>query len=409
MPAGSRSGPEFITIEPTGGITDVDQFNSILISGGGKQQIYLRDVATVRRGYVEPQTSLIRYDGQPAIGLGISTVSGGNVVKMGKALERRVAELQSKLPVGIEAGMVSVQSQAVETAVNGFLISLLEAVVIVIVVLLFFMGLRSGLLIGFVLFLTIAGTFIFMAPMQVALERISLGALIIALGMLVDNAIVVVDGVLVRLQKGIDAKQGAIEVVGQTAIPLLGATVIAILAFAAIGTSEDSTGEFCRSLYQVVLVSLLLSWVTAVTVTPLLCVMFLKPPASGEARRIPTTAGFTAVTSVFCAAPSAARRSPWRGRRTVFRQPLGFRLRRAEFLPALDTAAVHGGSVAAAGHPYRRDHAHRRVGGAVPARVKGCQPRDVAGRQGRVAVPADLHAGKTEQRLRPVAGGCRVD
>ena len=116
-----KVGPEFITIEPTGGITDVDQFNSILISGGSKQQIYLRDVAKVRRGYVEPQTSLIRYDGQPAIGLGISTLSGGNVVRMGKALERRVAELQSKLPVGIQAGMVSVQSQAVETAVNGFL------------------------------------------------------------------------------------------------------------------------------------------------------------------------------------------------------------------------------------------------------------------------------------------------
>jgi multidrug efflux pump subunit AcrB len=287
-----KVGPEFITIEPTGGITDVDQFNSILISGGRQQQIYLRDVAKVRRGYVEPQTSLIRYDGQPAIGLGISTLSGGNVVRMGKALERRVAELQSKLPVGIQAGMVSVQSEAVETAVNGFLLSLLAAVVIVIIVLLFFMGLRSGLLIGFVLFLTIAGTFIFMAPMHVALERISLGALIIALGMLVDNAIVVVDGVLVRLQKGIDAKQGAIEVVKQTAIPLLGATVIAILAFAAIGTSEDRTGEFTRSLYQVVLVSLLLSWVTAVTVTPLLCVMFLKKPAGGEPGEDPYGGGF---------------------------------------------------------------------------------------------------------------------
>ena len=138
------------------------------------------------------------------------------------------------------------------------MLSLLEAVAIVIIVLLFFMGVRSGMLIGFVLLLTIAGTFIFLSPMQVALERISLGALIIALGMLVDNAIVVVDGVLVRLEKGEDAKHAAIEVVKQTAIPLLGATIIAILAFAAIGTSDDNTGEFCRSLYQVVLVSLLL-------------------------------------------------------------------------------------------------------------------------------------------------------
>ena len=275
-------GPEFITISPTGGVTTVEQFESILISGGGEQQIYLRDIATVRRGYVEPQNFKLRYDGQPAIGLGISTVSGGNVVKMGEALSARMEELKALVPLGIEFGKISIQSEAVSVAINGFVISLLEAVVIVIVVLLFFMGLRSGLLIGFVLLLTITGTFIFMAPMEVALERISLGALIIALGMLVDNAIVVVDGVLVRLEKGSDAKQAAIDVVKQTAVPLLGATIIAILAFAAIGTSDDNTGEFCRSLFQVVLVSLLLSWVTAVTVTPLLCVMFLKKSSTGD-------------------------------------------------------------------------------------------------------------------------------
>jgi len=187
-----KVGPEFITITPTGGITAVEQFESILISGGGENQIYLRDVANVRRGYMEPQNHLIRYDGNPAIGLGISTIAGGNVVEMGAALKKRIAELRERIPVGIEAGQVSVQSDAVSVSINSFIISLLEAVGIVIVVLLFFMGLRSGILIGFVLLLTIAGTFIFMSPMLVALERISLGALIIALGMLVDNAIVVV-------------------------------------------------------------------------------------------------------------------------------------------------------------------------------------------------------------------------
>jgi multidrug efflux pump subunit AcrB len=288
-------GSEFITLNPTGEIKDVEQFGDILISGRGSEQIYLKDFATVRRGYVEPQNKLIRYDSKPAIGLGISTVSGGNVVNMGVALKKRVEELRSQMPIGIEAGLVSVQSDAVKTAISGFVISLLEAVAIVIVVLLFFMGFRSGMLIGFVLLLTIAGSFIFLSPMQVALERISLGALIIALGMLVDNAIVVVDGVLVRLQKGEDAKQAAIEVVKQTAIPLFGATVIAILAFAAIGTSDDNTGEFCRSLFQVVMVSLLLSWVTAVTVTPLLCVMFLKKPEEWAAAEDPYGGGFYAM------------------------------------------------------------------------------------------------------------------
>lgn len=294
-----KVGREFITINPTGEITKVEQFESILISGSGDQQFYLRDVATVRRGYVEPQDQLIRYDGNPAIGLGISTEPGGNVVKMGQALNERMEELWEQVPIGIEFGKTSMQSEAVTTAISGFVISLAEAVAIVIVVLLVFMGLRSGILIGFVLVLTISGTFIFMAPMEVALERISLGALIIALGMLVDNAIVVVDGVLVRLQREMEAKQAAIEVVKQTAIPLFGATIIAILAFAAIGTSDDNTGEFCRSLFQVVMVSLLLSWVTAVSVTPLLCVMFLKKPGGGAGKEDPYGGGFYAMYKGF--------------------------------------------------------------------------------------------------------------
>lgn len=294
-----KVGSKFITLNPTGGIESVEQFGAIVISEQislagfqlgtsgvksaiqGSMQIHLRDVARIWRGYVEPQDTKIRYDGMPAIGFGISTVLGGNVVTMGTALKQRVDELNTQIPIGMTAGLVSMQSEAVKIAIKGFVLSLIEAVAIVIVVLLFFMGLRSGILIGAVLVMTIAGSFVFLSPMHVALERISLGALIIALGMLVDNAIVVVDGVLVRMQKGEDAKQAAIEVVKQTAIPLFGATIIAILAFAAIGTSDDSTGEFCRSLYQVVLVSLLLSWVTAVTITPLLCVMFLKPPKEG--------------------------------------------------------------------------------------------------------------------------------
>jgi multidrug efflux pump subunit AcrB len=287
-----KVGPEFITINPTGEITSVKQFESIMLSGGSERQIYLRDVATVRRGYVEPQDQMIRYDGKVAIGMGISTIAGGNVVTMGKALEKRLIKIQEQIPLGIQLGIVSLQSGAVAKAISGFLNSLYQAVAIVIVVLLIFMGLRSGLLIGFILVITICGSFIFLESMGVALERISLGALIIALGMLVDNAIVIVDGVLIKLQKGIDAKKAASEVVKQSAIPLLGATFIAILAFAAIGTSDDSTGEFCRSLFQVVMVSLLLSWVTAVTVTPLLCVMFLKPPKSGAENTDPYGAGF---------------------------------------------------------------------------------------------------------------------
>ena len=296
-------GREYIAVNASGTFTTVQAFEELLISGGSGQQIRLRDVADVRRGYVEPPQKILRYDGNVAIGLGISTVSGGNVVVMGEAIEARLRELLAQIPLGIEFGIISLQSLAVTQAIGNFTMSLLQAVAIVVVVLLLFMGLRSGLLIGFILLVTIIGTFIFMGPWNVALERISLGALIIALGMLVDNAIVVVDGMLVRMGHGEDPEEAAKAVVGQTATPLLGATAVAIMAFAAIGTSDDSTGEFCRSLFQVVLISLGLSWVTAVTVTPVLGVMFLKvdPPKEGEASD-PYDTGFYNAYKSFLAA-----------------------------------------------------------------------------------------------------------
>jgi len=277
-------GPKLITIEPTGLFTDVKEFERLAISGvSGTSQIYLGDVADVRRGYQDPPMPILHFDGKQAVGLGISTVAGGNVVTMGEALKVRMRELMENVPVGIEFGVIAMQSDAVATSINGFLISLLQAVAIVIVVLLFFMGLRSGLLIGFILLLTICGSFIFLKSQGVILERISLGALIIALGMLVDNAIVVVDGMLINMGKGVKPRQAAIDVVGKTAMPLLGGTAIAILAFAAIGTSQDKAGEFTRSLYTVILVSLSLSWFTAVTITPFLATRFLKvkPPKEG--------------------------------------------------------------------------------------------------------------------------------
>jgi multidrug efflux pump subunit AcrB len=286
----ARVGKEFLAIDPTGTFQSVRAFGELRITGQTSgQQIYLRDVADVRRGYKDPPDKVLRYDGQTAIGFGVSTVSGGNVVDMGDALHKRILELLPQTPLGIDVGIISLQSTAVTKAINNFMMSLLEAVAIVIVVLLAFMGLRSGLLIGFILFVTIAGTFIFMGPWHVALERISLGALIIALGMLVDNAIVVVDGILVRLQRNITAEDAAREVCRQNAMPLLGATAVAIMAFGAIGLSDDSTGEFCRSLFQVVFLSLGLSWVTAMTVTPVLGVMFLKAPKvkEGEGGRDP--------------------------------------------------------------------------------------------------------------------------
>jgi len=288
-------GPSLITIAPSGIFTSVEDFERLVLSSvSGTSQIHLGDVADVRRGYQDPPSMILHFDGQPAVGLGISTVAGGNVMVMGEALKIRMAELQEQIPVGIEFGIIAMQPDAVAESINGFVVSLVQAVLIVIVVLLFFMGLRSGLLIGFILLLTICGSFIFLKSQGVILERISLGALIIALGMLVDNAIVVVDGMLINMGKGEKPRQAAIEVVGKTAIPLLGGTLIAILAFAAVGTSEDKTGEYTRSLFSVILVSLSLSWVIAVTIAPFLATRFLKvkPAKAGETTADPYDTGF---------------------------------------------------------------------------------------------------------------------
>ena len=175
------------------------------------------------------------------------------------------------------------QPVIVDVSVSGFIINVVLALIIVIVVLLFFMGVRTGLIIGTILLITVSGTVWFMNFYAIDLQRISLGALIIALGMLVDNAIVVAEGMLVRIKRGEDGTKAAREVVGSTMWALLGGTIVGIVAFAAIGLSEDSTGEFANSLFWVILISLLLSWFTAVTMTPLLCVQFLKPdPPSAQ-------------------------------------------------------------------------------------------------------------------------------
>lgn len=281
---------KFVRIHPTGELHAVEDLGEtmILAGDGSAAKIRLKDIATVRRGYQDPPDMLMRFNGKPAIGIGISTVKGGNVVTMGAAVDRRLEELRGETPIGMEVAVVSHQSKAVVAAIDGFVVSLIEAVAIVIGVLLLTMGMRSAVVIGLVLILTVLGTFIPMLLAGVMLERISLGALIIALGMLVDNAIVVVEGILVGAQSGKSREEAGIGIVRQTVWPLLGATVVAILAFAAIGASKDSSGEYCRSLFLVILYSLFLSWVLAVTVTPVLGAKLLKPPkADGSANKDP--------------------------------------------------------------------------------------------------------------------------
>ena len=277
-----RLPPEYITINPTGEFTSEQQFGDLLLTTReGGRQVFLRDVAAIRRGYVEPPRNIVRFNGERGIALGISTVLGGNVVVMGDAIREKLEQLQTQIPLGMTLNVMSLQSETVTQSIDSFLVNLAAAVVIVLVVLFLFMGVRSALIIGGILVLNIFGTFFFMGYFSITLERISLGALIIALGMLVDNAIVVVEGMKVKIEAGMDRLKAATEVVGQNAMPLLGGTVVAITAFAAIGTSDDSSGEFCRSLFTVILISLSLSWLTALTTTPLASYLMFKPKKGG--------------------------------------------------------------------------------------------------------------------------------
>ncbi|KKD00664.1 efflux RND transporter permease subunit [Photobacterium halotolerans] len=272
-----RVGDEYIRVQTTGEFQNADALGDLIIKDSGSQGlIYLRDVATIERGFKEVPDNLVSYNGKQALNLGISFVSGINVVEGGQRVMNRLAELKGQQPVGIDIGVVYSQPTEVDKSVSGFVVSLGQAVVIVIVVLLFFMGLRSGLLIGLILLLTVLATFVFMKWMAIDLQRISLGALVIALGMLVDNAIVVVEGILIGLQKGRTRLQAASDIVTQTKWPLLGATVIAVMAFAPIGLSQDSTGEYTRTLFTVLLISLMLSWFTAISLTPFFADLFFK-------------------------------------------------------------------------------------------------------------------------------------
>ena len=277
-----RVGPEYVRVSPTGEFASVEEIGDVLIGSDDKRLVYLKDIADIVRAYEEVPSKMYYVNGRPALTLGISMQSGENVVAVGERLSRRVRELADTVPVGMELTEIYNQPVEVNNSVNGFVVSVGQAVAIVIGVLLLFMGLRVGLIIGTVLLITVAGTLLIMHLNGIELQRISLGALVIALGMLVDNAIVVAEGILVRMQGGMRAAQAASETVGKTIWALLGGTVIGILAFSAIGLSPDSTGEFAGSLFYVILYSLLLSWVTAISTTPMLCALLLKPGQNSE-------------------------------------------------------------------------------------------------------------------------------
>ena len=271
-------------------VTVDDKFRSVediadmLIAGHDNDQLRIRDIADVSKGYEKVTRNAMLRDGERALGISIACSSSHDILKVGDKVEEKLGQLAERMPVGVEYNKVFFQPERVSDSLYTFLINLLESVVIVVVVLIFFMGFKSGVILGMSLAVIVFGSFLVLNGFDGTLQRVSLAAFILAMGMLVDNAIVIVDGILVDLRSGKPRAEALTSIGRKTAMPLLGATLIAILAFMPIFLSPDTSGVYVRDLFIVIAVSLLLSWLLALTHVPLMANRLLHPKVSeGEA------------------------------------------------------------------------------------------------------------------------------
>lgn len=263
------NGNDRIQLHVGSAVTDEADIRNLLISTPQGKQIRLEDVAQIERTYSEPQRNGFFVDGKPALAICLTLEENAIVPDVGKAVDRRLAEIMREVPVGMETEKIFFQPDKVNEAISSFMVNLIESVLIVILVLVFTMGFHSGIIIGFGLILTIAVSFPILLMCGTTLQRISLGAFIVAMGMLVDNAIVIMDGILIDKKRGLGPETYLYRIGQHTAMPLLGATVIAVSTFLAVYLSPDSAGEYARDLFLVLCVSLLASWILALTQVPI--------------------------------------------------------------------------------------------------------------------------------------------
>ncbi len=257
-----------LRINVDGRVTSIEDIRNLSINGFEGDRMRLSDIANVNWGDAEPARFAMMYGGDPALGIAISMESGCNVIEVGERVEKRLGELMAMVPVGVTLDKIFFQPDKVSEAINGFMINLVESVVVVVLVLMFTMGFRSGVIIGIGLLLTILATFPILYMLDGTLQRISLGAFIVAMGMLVDNAIVVQDGIIVDLQMKKGVRYALFNTAKKTAMPLLGATSIAVITFLPVYLSPDTAGVYVGDLFLVLCISLLLSWVFALTQVP---------------------------------------------------------------------------------------------------------------------------------------------
>jgi len=254
----------------------IDQIENMIIQYGDKAQVKLKDIAKIQRTYLDPPSDKMKFNNQNSLGVSISMESGQNILDIGEKVEACIHELELSLPAGVTFHKVYFQSEKVMSSLKNFLINLVESVLIVVVIIMLAMGFRSGIIIGASLLLTIVGTFPFLLLAGGTIQRVSLAAFIVAMGMLVDNAIVVVDGIYEDLKNGKDRYQSMLHTSQKTAWPLFGATLIAIVSFLPVFLSPDNTGTYTRDLFLVLCFSLGLSWFLALTQVPLAANRMLK-------------------------------------------------------------------------------------------------------------------------------------
>jgi multidrug efflux pump subunit AcrB len=284
-PSGTiEAGPERISVRVDGQFTSEASLRAINLRVNDRF-FPLTDVATVRRGLVDPPDSLFRFNGKPGIALAIGMKAGSNLLDFGKALDAEMREIVGDLPVGVDVAKVSDQPAVVEKAVSGFTEALFEAIAIVLAISFVSLGLRAGLVVAVAIPLVLAITFLVMSISGISLQRISLGALIIALGLLVDDAMIAVEMMVARLEVGDTLRQAATHVYVSTAFPMLTGTLVTVAGFIPIGLNSSAAGEFTFTLFVVIAVSLLTSWIVAVLFTPLLGVTLLPATMKKHAER----------------------------------------------------------------------------------------------------------------------------
>ncbi|GAB1451369.1 efflux RND transporter permease subunit [Draconibacterium sp.] len=275
-PGTLQTGKQLLDISVDGKIASVTDVANVMVKGLDGSLFKIADIASIDEVYTEPSRNNMQLNNKNALAISLSMESGENIVEVGKRVEKRLEELKRNIPVGYEFDKVFFQPDLVKSAIDGFMWNLLASVVIVIVVLMVSMGFRSGVIIGTGLVLTILATFPILLAAGGTLQRISLGAFIVAMGMLVDNAIVVIDGILVDLKKGVERKKALIHPASRTAWPLFGATFIAVAAFLPVYLSKDAAGTYARDLFVVLCISLFISWALAMTQVPLFAEKLLK-------------------------------------------------------------------------------------------------------------------------------------